>query len=384
VYKSFIKRIVDIVLSSILLILSSPLFLLVFLLLLISNKGNVFFRQPRPGKNEKLFNVIKFKTMNDTKGENGELLPDKDRLTPVGNFVRKTSLDEIPQLYNILKGDMSLIGPRPWLVEYLPLYNDYQRRRHEVRPGITGWAQVNGRNLLGWEDRFKHDVYYVDHLSFWLDIKIIFMTVWNIFAAKGISGDGHVTMEKFTMEKFGGNKGDVKLDGGLVPPLGGQGAAQGSSNATLRSPKGEAHHTDTDMHHDASPIIFKNAQTLRESATQTEQILWARIRNKQLGVKFRRQHPLKDYVLDFYCHQRRLAIELDGEYHSDAMQQKYDQSRDQDLLELDIKTIRFSNDQILNNLDTVLEAIKSELAGRVPPSESPGCNDLESEGHGTT
>ena len=180
-----------------LLIVSSPILLVVIILLAVANKGKVFFIQPRPGKNEQIFNAIKFKTMNDEKDDQGILLPDDQRLTWVGKIVRKTSIDEIPQLINILKGDMSLIGPRPWLVEYLPLYNNYQRRRHKVKPGITGWAQVNGRNMLGWDDRFKHDIYYVEHISFGLDLKIFFLTIWNIVTAKGISGDGHVTMEKF-------------------------------------------------------------------------------------------------------------------------------------------------------------------------------------------
>jgi len=170
----------------------------VTILLAIANSGKPFFIQPRPGKNEKIFYVIKFKTMNDKKDKQGRLLSDEKRLTTIGKIVRKTSLDEIPQLINILKGDMSFIGPRPWLVEYLPLYNDFQRRRHEVKPGISGWAQVNGRNLLGWEDRFKHDIYYVENISPWLDLKILFMTIWNIITAKGISGDGHATMQSFT------------------------------------------------------------------------------------------------------------------------------------------------------------------------------------------
>jgi lipopolysaccharide/colanic/teichoic acid biosynthesis glycosyltransferase len=166
-------------------------------LLFFSNKGKVFFVQPRPGKNENIFYVIKFKTMNDNVDEKGHLLPDSERLTKIGKIVRKISFDELPQLFNVIKGDMSLIGPRPWLVEYLPLYNDFQRRRHEVKPGITGWAQVNGRNALSWDKRFNYDVYYVDHISFVLDIKIFLMTIWNIIIGRGISGEGSATMEKF-------------------------------------------------------------------------------------------------------------------------------------------------------------------------------------------
>jgi len=196
-YPRIIKPLFDFLLAFFALIISSPILFLVTVLLFFANKGKPFFLQPRPGKREKIFKVIKFKTMTDERDETGNLLPDEDRLTKVGTFVRKTSLDEIPQLINVLKGDMSLIGPRPWLVEYLPMYNEFQRRRHEVRPGITGWAQVNGRNLLSWDDRFKYDVEYVDNISFLLDLKIFFKTIWNILTAKGISGEGTATMERF-------------------------------------------------------------------------------------------------------------------------------------------------------------------------------------------
>lgn len=178
-------------------ILLLPLFLLVTLCLYLANQGKPFFFQPRPGKDEKIFKVIKFKTMNDKVDLQGNLLPDADRLTAVGSFVRKTSLDEIPQLLNVIKGDMSLVGPRPLLVEYLPLYNAVQQRRHKVRPGITGWAQVNGRNAISWERKFELDVWYVDHLSFTLDIKILWLTVMKVFKREGISQEGQVTMEKF-------------------------------------------------------------------------------------------------------------------------------------------------------------------------------------------
>ncbi len=164
---------------------------------MIANKGKAFFFQARPGKKEKLFKVIKFKTMTDCKDRNGNLLPDAKRLTIVGKFIRKTSLDEIPQLLNVIKGDMSLIGPRPLLVEYLPLYDDIQKRRHEVKPGITGWAQVNGRNAISWEQKFGYDVWYVDHVSFSLDVKIFFVTVKNVFLVKDISQKGHATMPFF-------------------------------------------------------------------------------------------------------------------------------------------------------------------------------------------
>ncbi|MCK5823940.1 MAG: sugar transferase [Ichthyobacteriaceae bacterium] len=196
-YRILIKRIVDFTLSSLAFIIISPVFVIVMLLLFIANKGTPFFLQPRPGKDNKIFKVIKFKTMTDERGLDGELLLDAERLTIVGSFIRKISLDEIPQLLNVIKGDMSLIGPRPLLVQYLPLYNKTQKRRHEVRPGISGWAQVNGRNTISWEKKFDYDVWYVDNISFLLDIKVILMTVWKVFKSEGISSDGHATMVAF-------------------------------------------------------------------------------------------------------------------------------------------------------------------------------------------
>lgn len=186
-YKLFFKRSLDFVASLVVLILLSPIFLAVTILLSIANKGSPFFFQQRPGKNEKIFKIIKFKTMNDAKDSDGNLLPDAERLTKVGNFIRKTSLDEIPQLINVIKGDMSLIGPRPLLVSYLDLYDEFEKQRHNVRPGITGWAQVNGRNAIDWETKFKLDVYYVENLSFWLDIKIALKTIKNVLISKDIS-----------------------------------------------------------------------------------------------------------------------------------------------------------------------------------------------------
>lgn len=177
--------------------LLSPVFLTLILLLAIVNKGKPFFFQLRPGKNEKLFRLIKFKTMNDRCDANGHLLADSERLTPVGQWVRKTSLDEIPQLINVLKGDMSLIGPRPLLPQYLPLYTLEQARRHEVRPGITGWAQVNGRNAISWEEKFKLDIEYVDQLSFQMDIKIVLKTVRKVLSREDINQEGLVTVETF-------------------------------------------------------------------------------------------------------------------------------------------------------------------------------------------
>lgn len=196
-YRNFFKRLIDFCISLIVFTIALPLFIIIILLLLIFNNGSVFFFQIRPGKNAKLFKVIKFKTMNDLKAKDGSLLPDAERLTSLGKFIRKTSLDEIPQLLNVVKGDMSLIGPRPLLMEYLPLYNETQKRRHEVRPGITGWAQVNGRNAISWEQKFEYDIWYINNISFLLDIKILWMTVMKVFKSEGISAEGHVTAEKF-------------------------------------------------------------------------------------------------------------------------------------------------------------------------------------------
>ncbi len=196
-YRSFFKRVLDLLLAIVGFLFISPIFLIVTLLLFFANKGNPFFFQLRPGKNERIFKIIKFKTMTDQKDSDGNLLPDDQRLTNIGNFVRKTSLDEIPQLLNVIKGDMSLIGPRPLLIQYLPLYSRIQKRRHEVRPGITGWAQVNGRNTVAWNKKFEYDVWYVDHISLILDLKIIFMTIKKVFVSEGISADGQATMETF-------------------------------------------------------------------------------------------------------------------------------------------------------------------------------------------
>jgi undecaprenyl phosphate N,N'-diacetylbacillosamine 1-phosphate transferase len=189
-YKHFFKRFFDFLISLIALIVVSPILLIVAILLFFFNKGaGVFFFQERPGKNNKIFKVVKFKTMTDERDATGELLPNKDRLTPFGKFVRATSLDELPQLINVVKGDMALIGPRPLLTWFLPLYDEHQIRRHEVRPGITGWAQVNGRNLCKYSQKFEYDVWYVDHLSLGLDIKILWMTVMNVIRRKDI-GNG--------------------------------------------------------------------------------------------------------------------------------------------------------------------------------------------------
>jgi lipopolysaccharide/colanic/teichoic acid biosynthesis glycosyltransferase len=197
-YKYFLKRFFDFLLALIGFIIISPVFLLLWIWLSIANKGaGAFFFQERPGKDEKIFRVIKFKTMNDRRDASGKLLPDAQRLTRVGRFVRSTSLDEIPQLLNVIKGDMSLIGPRPLLVQYLPLYNETQRRRHEVRPGITGWAQVNGRNAISWDQKFDYDVWYVDNLSFSLDFRILLLTIRKVFVQEGISAEGHATMPTF-------------------------------------------------------------------------------------------------------------------------------------------------------------------------------------------
>ena len=196
-YKNFIKPAIDFVLALVGFLFLSPVFVLVAIGLFFANDGKPFFFQLRPGKDGKIFKIIKFKTMTDKKDENGNLLPDADRLTKIGSFVRKTSLDEIPQLLNVIKGDMALVGPRPLLPQYLELYNDFQRRRSEVKPGITGWAQVNGRNSISWEKKFEYDVWYVDHVSFLLDIKILIMTVLKVVKSEGINEQGQATSEEF-------------------------------------------------------------------------------------------------------------------------------------------------------------------------------------------
>ena len=196
-YKNFIKPAIDFVLALVGFLFLSPVFVLVAIGLFFANDGKPFFFQLRPGKDGKIFKIIKFKTMTDKKDENGNLLPDADRLTKIGSFVRKTSLDEIPQLLNVIKGDMALVGPRPLLPQYLELYNDFQRRRNEVKPGITGWAQVNGRNSISWEKKFEYDVWYVDNVSFLLDVKILRMTVLKVVKSEGINEQGQATSEEF-------------------------------------------------------------------------------------------------------------------------------------------------------------------------------------------
>jgi len=196
-YKHFFKRLFDFTIALVGLICLSPLFIVVMIGLYFANQGKPFFFQARPGLNEKIFKIIKFKTMNDKKDPNGNLLSDAERLTPIGAFVRKTSLDEIPQLINVLKGDMAIIGPRPLLPQYLPLYNETQKRRHKVRPGITGWAQVNGRNAISWQKKFELDVWYVDNVSFKTDLRVFFTTFKKVFKSEGISQDGQATMEMF-------------------------------------------------------------------------------------------------------------------------------------------------------------------------------------------
>src|SRR5690606_7402822 len=191
------KRLLDCAITLVALILLSPVFLIVMIGLFFANQGNPFFFQPLPGKDGRIFKIVKFKTMNDKIDSEGNLLSYAERLTRIGAFVRKISVDEIPQLFNVLKGDMSLIGPRPLLVQYLPLYNVHQTRRHEVRPGITGWAQVNGRNAISWKQKFDYDVWYVDNISFGLDIKIFFLTIKKVFVREGISAEGQATMEPF-------------------------------------------------------------------------------------------------------------------------------------------------------------------------------------------
>lgn len=192
-----IKRIFDIIISTTIILILLPVLIFCSIILLFQNKTKIFFVQNRIGKDEKIFKIIKFQTMSDKKDENGSLLPDDKRLTPIGKLVRKLSIDELPQLLNVIKGNMSLVGPRPLLIEYLPLYNENQKRRHQVKPGITGWAQVNGRNAITWQEKFNFDVWYVDNMSFCLDLKIICLTIIKILRREGISSNTHATMEKF-------------------------------------------------------------------------------------------------------------------------------------------------------------------------------------------
>ncbi|WP_066440936.1 sugar transferase [Chryseobacterium sp. CCH4-E10] len=196
-YNFFLKRFFDFIIAFVGLVILSPVFITVTIGLFFANGGKPFFFQARPGLKEKIFKIIKFKTMNDKKDADGNLLPDSERLTSIGAFVRKTSLDEIPQLINVLKGDMSIIGPRPLLPQYLPIYNEFQKRRHEVRPGITGWAQVNGRNAISWAKKFELDVWYIDHISFALDCKIVLLTFKKVFKKEGINKEGQATTEAF-------------------------------------------------------------------------------------------------------------------------------------------------------------------------------------------
>ncbi|QOP41455.1 undecaprenyl phosphate N,N'-diacetylbacillosamine 1-phosphate transferase [Sulfurimonas marina] len=191
------KRLFDFLLAFILIILFSPLYIVISLLIWLNMGRPILFRQKRPGYKEKIFSIYKFRTMTNEKDQNGDLLPDKQRLVGLGKFIRTTSLDELPQLLNVLKGEMSFVGPRPLLIEYLDLYNEQQKKRHDVKPGITGWAQVNGRNAISWEQKFEYDVWYVEHQSFWLDMKILWMTFLKVLKRSDISSSSHVTMEKF-------------------------------------------------------------------------------------------------------------------------------------------------------------------------------------------
>ncbi|MFD1096324.1 sugar transferase [Salegentibacter chungangensis] len=196
-YKRIFKPLIDFFIAFTALLVLSPLLLIIVILLALANKGNPFFFQQRPGKNGKIFRIVKFKTMTDEKDSKGNLLPDAERLTTIGKFVRKTSIDEIPQLFNVLKGEMSLIGPRPLLPEYLPIYTERQYKRHLVKPGITGWAQVNGRNAISWTQKFEFDVWYVENLSFMLDLKILFLTIKKVILSEGINTANMATTEPF-------------------------------------------------------------------------------------------------------------------------------------------------------------------------------------------
>jgi lipopolysaccharide/colanic/teichoic acid biosynthesis glycosyltransferase len=206
IYRRYFKRPMDFILSLLAIIVLSPVLLVVALFVRVKLGSPVIFKQKRPGLNEKIFTLYKFRTMTDERDENGELLPDSVRLTKFGRLLRSTSLDELPELFNILKGDMSIVGPRPLLVQYLPLYNEHQKRRHEVRPGLSGWAQVNGRNAISWEDKFNLDVEYVDNVSFILDWKIIFLTLKKVFVREGINSETSATMEYFKGSKMEGTR----------------------------------------------------------------------------------------------------------------------------------------------------------------------------------
>lgn len=197
-YKNFLKPTGDIFISIIGLVLTFPFLIFIIIFLYFANDGKPFFFQQRPGKSGRIFKIVKFKTMHDKKDANGDLLPDAERLTAIGKLIRKTSFDEIPQLFNVIKGDMSLIGPRPLLTNYLHLYNDFQNRRHEINPGITGWAQVNGRNAISWDKKFEYDVWYVDNVSFLLDLKILFKTILKVFKSDGINAENAATTEPFS------------------------------------------------------------------------------------------------------------------------------------------------------------------------------------------
>lgn len=196
-YKDILKPLIDFILALTAILILSPLLIFISIALALANQGNPFFFQLRPGKNKKIFNIIKFKTMSDAEDKDGNLLPDSERLTNIGKFVRKTSIDEIPQLLNVLKGDMSLIGPRPLLPQYLPIYTELQNMRHLVKPGITGWAQVNGRNAISWNQKFEYDVWYVRNVSFLVDIEILFKTVKKVVVSEGINAENMATTEPF-------------------------------------------------------------------------------------------------------------------------------------------------------------------------------------------
>ncbi|MDT0644579.1 sugar transferase [Zunongwangia sp. F363] len=199
-YSKFFKPLIDFFIALAALLVLSPLLAIVYILLALANEGKPLFFQERPGKDGEIFKIVKFRTMNNKRDENGELLPDPERLTKTGRIVRKTSIDEIPQLWNVLMGNMSLIGPRPLLPEYLPLYNAFQQRRHEVKPGITGWAQVNGRNTITWDQKFRYDVWYVDHVSLKLDVQIFYLTVKKVLSSADVSAKNHISMPKFSDE----------------------------------------------------------------------------------------------------------------------------------------------------------------------------------------
>ena len=316
-------------------VLVFPIIFVIFISYLVSGRFDFIFRQDRIGKNEHSFIFYKFKTLN-----NDFSIPIKNREFPFGRFLRKTSLDELPQLWNILKGEMSFVGPRPLPMEYLPYFSQKQKKRFLVKPGLTGWAQVNGRTSIDWDKKLALDVDYVEKQLFWLDLKILLKTVKVVlFETNGDS------LEEESFIDYCERKTNP-----TAPPRSPKGEDQRAFNSIVSE--------EVDMHYEAKGEKFVYTRKLRNTETSAEKVLWNILRNKQLGgFKFRRQHPIKNYIADFYCHAARLVIEVDGEYHLSQEQQEYDGAREHEISQLGLEVIRFSNNQVITNL----EKIKSEI-----------------------